>query len=731
MRISILFITIIFLLTGCGGGSSGSTNTSGNIDHENSGLQQRPVTATFQLPLSSGGDDIIVSPAFPNLPAFENPVFATHSGDGSNRLFVVEQQGQIQVFTLRDDPSQITSSSTFLNIEDRVSDGGEMGLLGLAFDPNYPSNGYFYVYYTANSPRRSVLSRFQVSTNPDQADADSESIILEVEQPYSNHNGGTIAFGPDGYLYFGLGDGGSGGDPEGHGQNTATLLGSLLRIQPITNGYNVPADNPFVGDNNFQPEIWAYGLRNPYRFSFDRSSGLLWLADVGQSAIEEINVIEPGGNYGWNWFEGTSTYQSGAPEGNYQQPIYEYGHNLGQSITGGYVYRGSAVPSLAGQYIYGDFVSSQLWALSFDENMQATANVNLGSSPQNISGFAEDESGELYIIGYGGTLYSLKENEGNPVAGFPLQLSDTGLFTDTASLTPASGLIEYNVNTELWSDYALKRRWIALPNNSQIQFDSVDLWQFPVGSVFVKHFTMEMLQGDSSSAVHMETRVLIHQNQGWQGVTYRWNEAQTDATLVEESATEEVIVADINFPNSQREQTYFYPGPTDCLRCHTSIAGRVLGPRTQQLNGNFDYAQRTANQLTSWNHIGLFDRNIGEGNQYSRFSALTDSSASLEQRSRDYLDANCAFCHQPGGPTPVNIDLRASTLLTDMGLLAEEPNSGNLGIDDAKLIYPGNRQLSILWQRMNANDDNRMPTVGSHIQDPTALSIIGDWIDSL
>ncbi len=731
MRISILFITIIFLLTGCGGGSSGSTNTSGNIDYENSGLQQRPVTATFQLPLSSGGDDIIVSPAFPNLPAFENPVFATHSGDGSNRLFVVEQRGQIQVFTLRDDPSQITSSSTFLNIEDRVSDGGEMGLLGLAFDPNYPSNGYFYVYYTANSPRRSVLSRFQVSTNPDQADADSESIILEVEQPYSNHNGGTIAFGPDGYLYFGLGDGGSGGDPEGHGQNTATLLGSLLRIQPITNGYNVPADNPFVGDNNFQPEIWAYGLRNPYRFSFDRSSGLLWLADVGQSAIEEINVIEPGGNYGWNWFEGTSTYQSGAPEGNYQQPIYEYGHNLGQSITGGYVYRGSAVPSLAGQYIYGDFVSSQLWALSFDENMQATANVNLGSSPQNISGFAEDESGELYIIGYGGTLYSLKENEGNPVAGFPLQLSDTGLFTDTASLTPASGLIEYNVNTELWSDYALKRRWIALPNNSQIQFDSVDLWQFPVESVFVKHFTMEMLQGDSSSAVHMETRVLIHQNQGWQGVTYRWNEAQTDATLVEESATEEVIVADINFPNSQREQTYFYPGPTDCLRCHTSIAGRVLGPRTQQLNGNFDYAQRTANQLTSWNHIGLFDRNIGEGNQYSRFSALTDSSASLEQRSRDYLDANCAFCHQPGGPTPVNIDLRASTLLTDMGLLAEEPNSGNLGIDGAKLIYPGNRQLSILWQRMNANDDNRMPTVGSHIQDPTALSIIGDWIDSL
>ncbi|MEZ5509711.1 MAG: PQQ-dependent sugar dehydrogenase [Gammaproteobacteria bacterium] len=316
------------LLYGCN--SSSDLDRDGDGEPDPYGLEQRPTLGAHNIPLNNPTADVGFENAFPNLPSFTQPVFLTHSGDGTDRLFVVEQPGVIKVF---DNDPAASAVSVFLDISNRVVSGGEMGMLGLAFDPDYASNGYFYVYYTdyscTGSSRCSVLSRFTVSGNPDQANAASESVILRVEQPFDNHNGGTIAFGPDGYLYWGLGDGGSAGDPLGHGQNTATLLGSLLRIdvQGAT-PYRIPADNPYVSNSDgVANEIWAYGLRNPYRFSFDRVSGELWLADVGQNAVEEIDVIQKGGNYGWNWYEGTRVYRAGAPAGNYRRPIYEYDHS--------------------------------------------------------------------------------------------------------------------------------------------------------------------------------------------------------------------------------------------------------------------------------------------------------------------------------------------------------------------------------------------------------------------
>ena len=243
-----------------------------------------------------------VEPAFPDL-EFDQQVDLTYADDGTDRLFLVLQPGRIMVF--RND-RDVGSAKTFLDIRARVNDrGSEEGLLGLAFDPHYRTNGYFYVYYSASSPRRSVISRFAVSDDdPDRADADSERVVLEVPQPFSNHNGGKVVFGPDGYLYLGLGDGGSGGDPKGNGQNRSTLLGTILRIdvRPVASeaAYVVPPDNPFAGGGEAREEIWAYGLRNPWRFTFDRETGDLWAADVGQNRYEEIDVIKPGLNYGWN-----------------------------------------------------------------------------------------------------------------------------------------------------------------------------------------------------------------------------------------------------------------------------------------------------------------------------------------------------------------------------------------------------------------------------------------------
>ena len=354
------------------------------------------------------GQPVSLVNAFPNL-SFDFPVFLCHSNDGTNRIFVVEQRGVIRVF-----PNDSTSfnAEVFLNIDDgRVTSGGEMGLLGLAFHPNFAGNGFFYVNYTTtqNGPRRTVISRF--SAQGDQADPNSEFIILEVEQPFSNHNAGMIDFGGDGYFYISLGDGGSGGDPQNNGQNRTTLLGSLLRID-VDNpagglNYSIPGDNPFVGEGGgVREEIFAYGLRNVWRFTIDKESGEIWAADVGQGAKEEIDLIEKGGNYGWRIMEGFNCFNpsSGCDQRGLTLPIVDYGRSDGQSVTGGYIYRGSVHPELEGAYIYGDFASGRIWMLRY-ENNSVTADSLLVSTKIAISSFGVDEQNELYVVHYGGPIF--------------------------------------------------------------------------------------------------------------------------------------------------------------------------------------------------------------------------------------------------------------------------------------------------------------------------------------
>ncbi len=313
-------------------------------------------------------------------------------------LFVIEQPGVIRVF---ENSQTVAESTVFLDISNQVLFGGEQGLLGLAFHPNYTINGYFYINYVADNPLRTVIARYTVSpNNPDQALENSELVLLEVNQPFSNHKGGQIAFGDDGYLYIGLGDGGSGGDPFGNAQNRSTLLGKILRINVDLpsqgRNYSIPATNPFFGNTlGYKEEIYAYGFRNPWRFSFDSPTGRLWVADVGQDQREEIDIVEKGKNYGWNIMEGTLTYSSGSQIG-LELPVWEYSHAEGIAVIGGYVYHGSTLLELNSKYIYGDYGSGKVWALQYD-GVAIPMNTLLSDTGLNISSFGVDENKELYF----------------------------------------------------------------------------------------------------------------------------------------------------------------------------------------------------------------------------------------------------------------------------------------------------------------------------------------------
>ncbi|MHC4341599.1 MAG: PQQ-dependent sugar dehydrogenase, partial [Planctomycetota bacterium] len=512
-------IFIGLLLCACNSGSDSVEDPFG-LD------QRRTVTGvTFPtgLPQPTPLNTVV---AFPNV-SFPDPVFLTVAPGDQDNLYVVEQDGRIQVF--ENDPTT-SIKRLFLDIAVKVnSSGSEEGLLGLAFDPDYETNGFFYVNYTASSPRRTVIARYTATGAPLAGDAATEQILLEFDQPEDNHNGGMLAFGRDGMLYIATGDGGSGNDPDDNAQNLGNLLGKILRIDPSG---SIPLDNPFVGVLGAREEIWAYGLRNPWRFSFDRDTGTLWAGDVGQNAVEEIDIIVKGANYGWRVYEGdrSNINPGNLPATDFTAPVYTYPHPTGFAVVGGYVYRGNDLPSLFGAYVYADNGTGRIWALVHDGN-QVISNLQVGSL-QSPSSFGQDHDGEIYICNLGDDrIYRLEERVVRPPA-IPQTLSETGLYTNTANLEPASGLIEYDVSAPLWTDGAEKRYWLALPGSARIGFHPTEAWDFPVGTVVVKHFEL--------GGQKVETRVLVHATSGWQGFSYKWNPAQDDADLLPGSLTENI-----------------------------------------------------------------------------------------------------------------------------------------------------------------------------------------------
>lgn len=663
---------------------------------------------------------------------FASPVGLQQAPNDSSRWFVIQQGGIVRQFSA----ASPSSAATFIDITSRVRSGGETGLLGMAFHPNFPTdNRVFLSYTTGTSPLVSRISAFRSNDGGATLDPASEVPVLVVNQPEANHNGGHIAFGPDGLLYIGLGDGGGGGDMHGdpgNGQRLTTMLGKMLRID--VNGaapYSIPSTNPYASNppcpaagraSGECPEIYAYGFRNPWRWSFDRSNGEFWLADVGQNVWEEVDVVTRGGNYGWRCREGAHDFNSGGTtgcsSGGLTDPVTEYDHTLGNSITGGYVYRGSQTTGLAGRYLFGDFGSGRIWAWIPENATQPRQPTELLDTDLNIASFAQGNDGELYVVNYGGTLFRINfQTSSGGGSNAPQMLSATGCVSSTNATQPASGLIPYAINAPFWSDGAEKDRWLALPDGQTITVQSDGDWSFPNGTVLMKNFRV--------GGRLIETRLFMrHPDGAWGGFTYEWNTQQTDATLLEGGA-----VRDIG-----NGQNWIFPSESQCLDCHTDAAARSLGLETAQLNRSFTYAQtgRDANELTTLNHIAVLTPAITDATTQPAMPDPFNTSADLTARARAYLHTNCSQCHRPGGPTPSNMDLRYTTAFGSTGTCNVSPQSGDLGLGaNARLIAPGSAANSIVVNRMNRRDQNAMPPLGSNTVDTAGVALITQWVSSL
>ncbi|NNJ97172.1 MAG: hypothetical protein HKP12_08425 [Gammaproteobacteria bacterium] len=712
----------VLALTATSGGVSASDTTDITVNLKASGvsgLTSRPTNASACVapatPALATGIRL-VNP-FPSLPRLTAPVAIMMAPGNSSHWYVVQQTGQVVRFANAFGASTVSS---FIDINDgRLTYGGEMGLLGMAFHPDFASNGYVYLSYTSEiGGRASRISRFNLDPSGQALDPASEQIILSVAQPYANHNGGHIAFGPDNYLYIGLGDGGSGGDPLGHGQNTDTLLGSMLRIDVgdgSSGSYTIPIDNPFVSGGG-RAEIFAYGLRNPWRWSFDRGSGELWLGDVGQNMYEEINLISKGGNFGWNIMEGMHCYNAAScDQTGLILPLAEYDHSQGFAVTGGYVYRGSDIDLLRGRYLYADFSTGRIWALQ-QTGPNQYAPSELMDTNLNIASFAEDHDGEIYVVDLGGSILKISGDSGGQAGQIPALLSDWGCFQAGDATRFSNHVIPYSVNAPLWSDDGDKVRFMAIPDGTHIDIDDQGRLQLPVGSILGKNFYLD----DRI----IETRLLLHYQQphGWKGYSYEWNDAQTQAALLATAKDK-----DIN------GQIWHYPSRAECDACHTPIAGFTLGPKIAQLNRSFNYADTgiDANQLITLESIEVLSRPLSDAEKSTTLYAIDNTAYSAELRARSYLHANCANCHQPGGPGGGDMDLRFATPLDEAGICNTAPLGDTLGLINPAIVSPGNADQSVLVLRMEDNGVQRMPPLASAIVDDQALAVIRAWIDQL
>ncbi len=735
---AVLWLACALALGSCGGGGGSDETTTPSpsppAPSPTGGLDSRPSNTTCLATTQPGtGASAALTGVFANL-TFSSPILMIQApGDDSN-WYVVEQAGVVRAFA---NDNSTSATTTFIDIRARVnSSSSEAGLLGMAFDPSFATNGRVYLSYTANPTGSGVLesriSRFTRSGNV--LDPGSEAILLRIAQPFTNHNGGNIAFGPDSFLYAGFGDGGSGGDPQNNAQNRSTLLGKMLRIDVSgTGAYAIPADNPFVsassarcetgtsGSSAICGEIYAYGFRNPWRWSFDRASPTadLWLADVGQNAWEEVDRVERGGNYGWRFREGAHCFNpttgcpttaNGAP---LIDPVAEYGHDLGFSVTGGYVYRGSAIPSLVGRYVFADFGTGRIFALISDNSATLQRQQLLQASVQ-PSTFGQGSDGELYVVDYQGKLFKLVPGSGTPNDPIEPLLSQTGCFSSMSPLQPAAGLIPYTVNAPFWSDGATKTRWMAVPDGKTIAVNgTTGDWDFPTGTVLVKNFTL--------NGALIETRLFMrHSDTGnWGGYTYRWNDARTEATLVKGGVTATI-----------GGQDWVYPSEAQCLQCHTPAAGGSLGLETRQLSSTLTYPAtgRSANQIDTLEAVGMFSA------APTRLAAIpdpADTTKTLGERARAYLHTNCAQCHRPEGGTPVNLDLQFTTAIASTNTCDVTPTSGDLGVTNAKVIAPGDAARSVLYLRMSRRDSNQMPPVASHLVDTAGAALLQQWINAM
>ncbi len=722
-----------------------------------SGLPERVANTNLVMPAVPAAFGYTTANVLPGL-TFTQPVCIASPPGETNRLFILEKTGSVVVITNLASPTR----TVFMSLT--VDPQSESGLIGLAFHPGYATNRYFYIFYSLDVTTsqggglHQRISRFQTSSsNPNQALTNTELVMLTQQDDAGNHNGGDLHFGPDGYLYASLGDGGAQYDGSTNSQRIdKKLFSAVMRIDvdkrpgnllpnphpANTTNYFIPADNPYIGLTSFngalvnplsiRTEFYAIGFRNPWRFSFDPVTGFLYLGDVGQDTWEEVDVIVKGGNYGWVYREGLHPgYRTGqAPPGFTSiNPIQDYPHSgtanyQGNAVIGGGVYRGSRLSQLYGAYVFTDNGSGNVWRLRYDGTNTVPFQRLTGVSGPSAMG-TDPRNGDVLIVLLGGTIVRLDYNATSTGTPLPPTLANTGAFADLATLTPNPGIVPYSLNVPFWSDNARKTRWFSVPDtNLTIAFNPNVNWSFPTGTVWIKHFDLELTNGVPQSAKRLETRFIVRNTNGVYGVTYRWD-SPTNATLVAEGGLDETFA--IHDGGTTRTQVWHYPSRAECLTCHTAAGGFALGFNTPQLNRNVDYGAGAESQIAALSRVGYFSGPVTNLHTLRALASPTNTSYSLEYRARSYLAANCVQCHQPGGPTVAFWDARITTPLSQAGLVDGRLNN-DAGDTNNHVIVPGSLSHSMLLQRISTRGPGQMPPLASTVLDTNSINLVSAWI---
>lgn len=656
---------------------------------------------------------------------------------GSERLFVVEQSGKIFSFPDRED-----AAVADLVIDFAKAIPGVQQVYSLAFHPDFERNRECYVCYikAPDLPDGTQVSRFKMTdTEPPTIDVATETPM--VSWLSGGHNGCCVRFGPDGYLYISTGDGGPANPPDKlqTGQDLVDFLSVILRIDidqsQSDRNYRIPADNPFVDHAGARGEIWAYGLRNPWRMSFDRKTNDFWVGDVGWETWEMLYRVEKGGNYGWSVMEGPQPVNPQWTRGPTPilPPTIQHSHAESSSITEGFTYYGSQLDELQGTHLYGDYDTGKIWGFRYQDG-EVLDHRQLAGTSHRIVSFGEDYQGEALILDHvAGTIHRLvPQVPADQSETFPRTLGASGLFTSLTDSMPAPGVVPYSIHAEMWSDAATAERWVAVPGQLTLKpRDDWAMWSFPKDSVLAKTLSLEMRRGDPQSRRRIETQILHYDGTDWMPYTYQWNADQTDANLVSAGGLDvNLEIFDDQSPDGKRQQAWRFAGRSECQRCHNKWSGPALAFGTFHFATNGDSTVESKGPVDDFVRLGLIETPPNVKSHASLVDPL-DSSAAIDDRARAYLHVNCAHCHRMHAGGSVLSFMHADLALEKTNLVGARPSQGTFGIHGSEVIAPRDPFRSVLLYRMAKLGSGRMPHIGSSEVDIDGVELISKWIEQL
>jgi len=615
---------------------------------------------------------------------------------------------------------------------------------GVEFHPDFPSNGFLFLFTngpTGQEERKNCISRFSLVRKEDgsfSCSAESEVKILEWRS--MGHDGGDLCFGHDGMLYISSGDGSSDSDNWLSAQDPTNLLGGILRIDVDHTAqdlnYSIPVDNPFLEIPGARGELWAIGLRNPWRISVDQQSGRIWVGNNGQDLWESIHLLGRAENYGWSVYEGSHPFyiQRQLGPGKLVAPTMEHHHSQARSLTGGVVYYGRQWPELDGAYLYGDYATGRIWAAKHD-GQQMQWHREIADTVLQIACFANAGRGEILIVDHAGGIYRLVSN---PVAHealankeFPRQLSQTGLFDSTKDYRVAPGVLAYSVNSPGWNDGAQALHHLALPDQTTIEYTKTRGWNFPNGCVLMQTLQWPLAEGMGRAVKRIETRLLVRYQSEWTGYSYLWNDSQEDAFLVDEQGLD--LMLHVNGAELVSGSIpWRVPSRSECMACHSRAVNYVLSMTHLQLDRKVSVHDQEWNQFHYWKRLGLFGEAAPNwDDSHIRLVNPYDVTQDLNARARSYLHTNCSSCHVEAGGGNARMLLELETPIEEMNVLSHFPQHDTFSLNQPRIIDPGIPQQSVLLSRLERRGRGQMPPLVSQTVDRVAVELFRQWISSL